>query len=973
MMKANGGFIVAEEERVAQQISLGRTGDSNGHTTPQTATSLPSRIEFVRPIYHQISDFCYDFDPDGILRQLQTGETLSIKMTSTGPSLKRQEVIRAIPGHPSKCMRVLHSANFFTHKGPIIIVLQGGGVAHAGVWAPRLLLHPQHGLRSGSQISLVQKAHEQGYAIAIINANEHVPDEAEMDAMDILCNSHHPVFDSAKCMHIDPNFKTLATNDNCNSYVADLSLYPTAPDQSKKLLLPVTENKSCQPTVCNKRSSVNPIFIVPCSKSSSAMSWLLTGPNSTSNSTVQTHCNPQNTSIHTTVSGFIGSECSLVTSTPDSLNTHTKVIGISVNTSSSSLSSSLKTTHLVNNDLQSQRNAFSVLPPHTIPKHLMQASQNRNTMLNDTNPSSASNCQTLIEHSTCINPGIDNGVEKPSPNCQPSASSSTGPISYTAEKSRTFCENFSVNDESEMLGVSVEDRLYGMWRQLIPHCASNNILVWAHQRGAHAFIHPFKPIPGAFPGFSTPITITSNVVSSVPNDIIKQDKSEESHQLTNNQPDFVILSSTKNIPLNSASHSKDSDNQFDLQNDLTIKDHPRTEVQTDESLQSSILRSKRLNCTVLSADVISQLNYKKPRLFSELSNNNPVSMENTSIVESNDNSDNVHNDVTGMSKRSDSRFSRRRHSSAQAMLRMFHRNDNGARKGSHILKGSNNASALTENDYTQTKHKLPPNPTEAPSDTEKIKAKDSATSSWRDRRVYGPWRRLITPEASRRALLFTENLRRQKATYSEQFEKRSYCSRLPGASGSDSDATHFAECGGAVSRTVGVWSDNDAHNNENKLLDVRLARAWQRKAERMWLELKSRVKAVVFTDSAELLDLRLEGVGWGLNLLQEHESDSELPFIYRSSVYREELPEKIINFRQWLSQHSVNFIAADLETGTRLNAQIDTQEHVIPILSSGTTEHDLIPSTVLDHVFDFFQSKLRASSFEKDNQSVDEH
>ncbi|CAI2737526.1 unnamed protein product, partial [Dicrocoelium dendriticum] len=90
-----------------------------------------------------------------------------------------------IPGHPSLCMRVLHSSNLFKHTGPVLLVLQGGGVTQAGVWATRLLMHPQHGLRSGSQIDLVRRAHAHGFAVALLNSNEFVPNGAEVDSVEM--------------------------------------------------------------------------------------------------------------------------------------------------------------------------------------------------------------------------------------------------------------------------------------------------------------------------------------------------------------------------------------------------------------------------------------------------------------------------------------------------------------------------------------------------------------------------------------------------------------------------------------------------------------------------------------------------------------------------------------------------------------------------------------------------------------------
>lgn len=55
--------------------------------------------------------------------------------------------------------------------------------------------------------------------------------------------------------------------------------------------------------------------------------------------------------------------------------------------------------------------------------------------------------------------------------------------------------------------------MYGLWRQLIPHCKSKSIFVWAHQQGAGAFIHPLKPMPEMFEGQYPYRRATSNLTN----------------------------------------------------------------------------------------------------------------------------------------------------------------------------------------------------------------------------------------------------------------------------------------------------------------------------------------------------------------------------------------------------------------------------------------------------------------------------
>ncbi|KER19002.1 hypothetical protein T265_12059 [Opisthorchis viverrini] len=204
-------------------------------TTPSilnqlAALDLPGGLRMFRPVIQNMSDLAYAFDTDGILRNTHSGETLSMKVTFTGASLRRQELIRAmcirdvrqrlfdlnmqlssipIPGCPTSCIRVLHSKNLFTHRGPVLLVLQGGAMSQAGVWATRLLLHPQHGLRSGSQIDLVRKAHELGYAVALIHGGDYGPTEAELDTIELISALSRPMPQPADC--VPPEVKQVTT------------------------------------------------------------------------------------------------------------------------------------------------------------------------------------------------------------------------------------------------------------------------------------------------------------------------------------------------------------------------------------------------------------------------------------------------------------------------------------------------------------------------------------------------------------------------------------------------------------------------------------------------------------------------------------------------------------------------------------------------------------------------------------------
>ncbi|VDP69947.1 unnamed protein product [Echinostoma caproni] len=157
-------------------------------------------------------------------------------------------------------------------------------------------------------------------------------------------------------------------------------------------------------------------------------------------------------------------------------------------------------------------------------------------------------------------------------------------------------------------------------------------------------------------------------------------------------------------------------------------------------------------------------------------------------------------------------------------------------------------------------------------------------------------------------------------------------------------------------------------DDDDERLQLRLASAWQRKARRLFDDLSTRVKCVVFTDCPHILDLAMEGIGWGLNLLQEQANESEAPRLFNPAVIRSKLPERVTQAREWFSHHSVHFVAADTPIGTLLDEGA-RRTHPIPVLSAGTTEHDLIPSSVLDTVFNLFDSKLNLPKFEPTESS----
>ncbi|KAL3318477.1 hypothetical protein Ciccas_002853 [Cichlidogyrus casuarinus] len=115
------------------------------------------------PPSQEMAHFGYRFDENGILRTLISVNTAS----------------NASPGAVNTDMAASNSQtqSAGTH-------LQKGTISYHVNSLKRQEMLRARGLNPGSQIELVKRAHDLGFAIAIINANEHVPTEAEMDAME---------------------------------------------------------------------------------------------------------------------------------------------------------------------------------------------------------------------------------------------------------------------------------------------------------------------------------------------------------------------------------------------------------------------------------------------------------------------------------------------------------------------------------------------------------------------------------------------------------------------------------------------------------------------------------------------------------------------------------------------------------------------------------------------------------------------
>ncbi|CAL8100329.1 unnamed protein product [Calicophoron daubneyi] len=523
------------------------------------------------------------------------------------------------------------------------------------------------------------------------------------------------------------------------------------------------------------------------------------------------------------------------------------------------------------------------------------------------------------------------GTTPPKPSEMKSATPSMSNFTWFAELSKSTGQRCAVNRsgklqtvssslrnlEEQNLEVSLEDRLYGIWRQIIPHCASKKIVIWAHQQGGTALIHPLRPMPGAFPGF-TPAQFNTTPSASL----------EESVSVLTggNQRKYVGVSG--------AFLRHDVRNSSDARGNSAEIAPSSFRPKSDQTI-SPFLRSRALQCHITAPNVrIGGVSINPPRTRYYSTRRRHVSA-NAVLTSSSTHSESLDNTY-----------------SSAVPMHAYVKQQEIVHFDSDLLQRAVSARIQL-------------------ADIEEMRSKASAGRLWLDRRVYGPWRHHVSPAAARRAFQMptdsnptppigtTPSSSNTQETASSEPREHS----LPSLSGSDVDTELFAQRGGVVPRGVGNWGPNPHVEDEN-LLKIRLARAWQRKAQRLQTELISRVQAVVFTDCPSILNLALEGIGWGLHMLNESKTASggcDVPTLFKVSALQSALPEKVASARQWFSQHAIHFVTSDTPIGTRLDDKTKRPVEV-PVISSGTTEHDLIPATVLEAVFDFFESKLNPTT-----------
>ncbi|KAG5442519.1 hypothetical protein CSKR_114204 [Clonorchis sinensis] len=454
------------------------------------------------------------------------------------------------------------------------------------------------------------------------------------------------------------------------------------------------------------------------------------------------------------------------------------------------------------------------------------------------------------------------------------ASMESAPLSpgHAFQLPTTGSDNESIGD------ISVEDQLYGVWRQLVPRLLSNKIVIWAHQQGGVGLVHPLRPMPGVFDGFPAPRNQFSHQKPSATVDFPIP---------TADLPNAALYNVAQNTPGTCYSSAKNtmkcpSVTRFGLPLSNPVNpNRPSRPTSIASTISSSLHALQQCSSTSdhpLSSQFATASTSKAPICASPLGKLKPT---------------------------------RKRHMSAGHLLCSAR-----TRFADRVACGQHTASRVShiKNVCSQIGGMLQ-------TDTGTTTQNNESTLLNRSPTVPIP----IDPAVSNRVPLISLN-----------------------ASNSLGESNRAPYLG------------DTPKSDESNSLRLRLAIAWQKKARRLQTELTTRVKGIVFTECPEVLNLSMEGVGWGAQLLAEDapgNPSTTPPAIFKP--FGSCLPSRVLEIRKWLSENSVHYVAADSPQDTKLNS-IRTADHEISVLSAGTTEHDLIPSVVQDAAFAFFQKQLNA-------------
>ncbi|XP_045103285.1 cotranscriptional regulator FAM172A-like [Portunus trituberculatus] len=164
-----------------------------------------------------LADFGYEFDKEGKLRNIETGEgfkysarfkdhyynekhyealadamTIEVyKMLESECKLKRAPVPYDVKGDEERTF-IFHSEDAFTNPDKLLVLMHGSGYVKAGQWSRRLIINDS--LKSGSQIPFIQEAQKEGYGVVVTNTNDNHHHE-----LGLVRGSEHP---EAHILHV---------------------------------------------------------------------------------------------------------------------------------------------------------------------------------------------------------------------------------------------------------------------------------------------------------------------------------------------------------------------------------------------------------------------------------------------------------------------------------------------------------------------------------------------------------------------------------------------------------------------------------------------------------------------------------------------------------------------------------------------------------------------------------------------------
>ncbi|KAL5106307.1 hypothetical protein TcWFU_006895 [Taenia crassiceps] len=191
----------------------------------------PLKLELVTHEEHKYSE------RKTTLHEFGLYQAMSVRLVQRILTLHHGMTFTRVPlaPFPALSLEVLHSRDFFSCTGPLLIVVQGCNESAPGVWEPTHLTKEgsdslSRNLKTGSQIEFVKLAHNRGYRVAFLNLNclaaeTSVPEEysARTDTLNLNCD----IFPSREASQSHPGpsdrFSALVYLQRTHTFICDVS------------------------------------------------------------------------------------------------------------------------------------------------------------------------------------------------------------------------------------------------------------------------------------------------------------------------------------------------------------------------------------------------------------------------------------------------------------------------------------------------------------------------------------------------------------------------------------------------------------------------------------------------------------------------------------------------------------------------------------------------------------------------------